>query len=479
VKAEADLHFLMGINQLIGHGWPYSPPQAGDPGWTFYAAGALNDKNPWWPVMPDLSLYLQRISYLLRQGTPVTDVAVYAPTEDAYAAMKPASTNRINLFEQTGEQIGPKIIPDILNAGFNFDLIDDGTLMEANSQHYKIIVLPATTFIPGKTRQWLLEFKHNGGTLIAVDHKPAGEWPDVEIVPEPLLSHRLSAAMQLDLALDINSEDIGHVHRRLPDADIFFLANTANIPHEFRARFRTKYSKAELWNTMTGKPELLPVQDGEAQLNIEPYGSRVIIFQESTSAPAPAEIRTTSTKDVSPNWTITLGSTITNQKIDLPYSWSADPKTQYFSGTVEFTKSLDLSATEASCPLTLDFGEAIPTTREFLTEHTLRGNSFAALITPPIRDAATVFVNGKRAGSLWAPPYRIDLSGLTRPGANTIRIDVYNTAINQLSQGGHLANVAALTNQYGLRFRLQDFDDLKPLPSGILSSVKLSSGQCP
>ena len=29
MKAEADLHFLEGINQLIGHGWPYSPQSAG------------------------------------------------------------------------------------------------------------------------------------------------------------------------------------------------------------------------------------------------------------------------------------------------------------------------------------------------------------------------------------------------------------------------------------------------------------------
>ena len=38
MKAEADIHFLQGINQLVGHGWPYSPPQAGEPGWHFYAA---------------------------------------------------------------------------------------------------------------------------------------------------------------------------------------------------------------------------------------------------------------------------------------------------------------------------------------------------------------------------------------------------------------------------------------------------------
>lgn len=42
MKAEADLHFLQGINQLVGHGWPYSPKSAGEPGWRMYAAGAFN-----------------------------------------------------------------------------------------------------------------------------------------------------------------------------------------------------------------------------------------------------------------------------------------------------------------------------------------------------------------------------------------------------------------------------------------------------
>ncbi len=69
MKAEADTFFLQGINQLVGHGWPYSPPSAGDPGWSFYAAAVFNDHNPWWIVMPDVTAYLSRVSYLLRQGT--------------------------------------------------------------------------------------------------------------------------------------------------------------------------------------------------------------------------------------------------------------------------------------------------------------------------------------------------------------------------------------------------------------------------
>jgi hypothetical protein len=116
MKAEADLHFVQGINQLIGHGWPYSPPQAGEPGWHFYAAAVFNNHNPWWLVMPDVTRYLQRISYLLRQGKPVADVAVYLPTDDIYARFTPG---RISINEGARTVLPPELVPAILDAGYN------------------------------------------------------------------------------------------------------------------------------------------------------------------------------------------------------------------------------------------------------------------------------------------------------------------------------------------------------------------------
>jgi len=35
MKAEADLHFLLGVNQLIGHGWPYTPSRSSIPAGDF------------------------------------------------------------------------------------------------------------------------------------------------------------------------------------------------------------------------------------------------------------------------------------------------------------------------------------------------------------------------------------------------------------------------------------------------------------
>ena len=82
-------------------------------------------------------------------------------------------------------------------------------------------------------------------------------------------------------------------------------------------------------------------------------------------------------------------------------------------------------------------------------------------------------MNDRRAGTIWAPPFRVDVTELLARWQNDIRIDVYNTAINQLAEGGRLPDVAAVTERYGQRFRLQDVDSFAPIPSGILSIPRL------
>ena len=125
VKAEADTYFLQGVNQIICHGWPYSDESAEYPGWSFYAAAVFNDKNPWWIVMPDLTMYLQRVSHILRQGTPANDVALYLANSDAWAGFVPG---RISLSDAVGGMLGPNIVPALLDSGYNLDFFDDGML---------------------------------------------------------------------------------------------------------------------------------------------------------------------------------------------------------------------------------------------------------------------------------------------------------------------------------------------------------------
>jgi hypothetical protein len=98
-----------------------------------------------------------------------------------------------------------------------------------------------------------------------------------------------------------------------------------------------------------------------------------------------------------------------------------------------------------------------------------------AWFDPPVQVAAVLYVNGSRAGTLWHPPYVVDVSRLLRPGANEIEVRVANTAINEMS-GESQPDYRLLWARYGRRFRPQDMEDLQPLPSGLLGHVELLQG---
>jgi hypothetical protein len=95
-----------------------------------------------------------------------------------------------------------------------------------------------------------------------------------------------------------------------------------------------------------------------------------------------------------------------------------------------------------------------------------------AFYDPPIHEAAIVFLNGQRVGSLWHPPYLLDVSKFLKPGQNHIEIHVYNTALNAWSAlPPH--DYKPLIEKYGDRFQMQDLDKVHPIPSGILGTIHL------
>jgi hypothetical protein len=49
-----------------------------------------------------------------------------------------------------------------------------------------------------------------------------------------------------------------------------------------------------------------------------------------------------------------------------------------------------------------------------------------------VRELAEVWVNGKLAGTAWHAPYRVDVSGVVKTGANTLEIRVANLWVNRL-----------------------------------------------
>jgi hypothetical protein len=471
LKAEADIHFIQGINQLIGHGWPYSPPSAGEPGWRFYAAGVLNNHNPWWLVMPDITLYLQRISFLLRQGRPANDVAVYLPTDDAYAAFTPGNISVNKMMDQL---IGPSVIPQILDAGYNFDYIDDAAIAHAGVP-YPVLVLPAVQRIPLATYKQLEEYVRKGGILVAVRRTPSlapglaeqSDTPQIVELSRSLftsadsrghlvqIESRLGQSLQQWLAPDVSTDPasasaLGFIHRKLDFADVYFLANTSNHPVHATAAFRSTAPDAAWWDPFTAK--VSNAAGAKVDLDLAPYESRVLVFSKDHTPPA------------------AVPTAPIPAPIEVTGPWNDAASWVNFSGqkTYDTTVTVSQSMLASHHALYLNFGEGTPVT----AQERRSGSGMRAMLESPVREAAVIFVNGKRAGSIWRPPYELEIGAWLHAGVNSIRITVANLAINELAKGP-LPDYKALNAKYGERFQAQDMNNLQSLPSGILGPVHL------
>jgi len=554
MKAGADLYFLEGSNQLIGHGWPYSPPSAGEPGWHFYASAVFNDHNPWYTVMPDVTKYLQRVSYLLRQGKPDADVALLLPTDDAWAkfialpaptgngrgpggagALPPGATgpgpnfagagpanftpppvgSGISLNQTMVPLLGNKVIPQILNAGFNFDMIDAEAIDKLGIQ-YKVLIVPGIERLPLATYQKIETFAKAGGIVIATRSLPslapgvreAADMPAIAALSQELFSapgaigHFVAdendlgkTLLQLakpDVVFSAGATDVGFVHRKLAYGDLYFVANTSNQLIDTQATFRVSGESAEILDPISGKAvEVGPTS--VVDLTLDPYASRVVLFTNEKGMKAPKSHGKYQAKkgvgkqkempppvDLGTNWTVTYTGLSKTVTMDQLHSWADDPDTKYYSGQAVYEKTVSVPAAmlKPGIKVVLDFGPGTPTEkpnpRLLVGDGTGSGGSrLQAWIEAPVREAAQVFVNNTAAGDVWLPPYEVDVTSLLHAGDNKIKVVVANLAINEMA-GKALPDERLLDLRYGDRADPQDMQLTRdPLPSGIIGDPKL------
>jgi hypothetical protein len=503
MKAEVDLHFLIGVNQIVCHGWPYSPPQVGEPGWSLYAAAVFNDHNPWLPVMPDVTGYIQRVSYLLRQGEPANQVALLLPTDDAWANFSPGKAT------VTGEMarlVLPALVSAILSAGYNLDFIDAETIQRLGIQH-PLLVIPPTDRIPLEALKKIGEYVAAGGKVVSVG-RPASLDAEGEATPGIAnLSRKLFAASQgslvvdesglaaalhgaavPDLRLSGEAEAIGFLRRKLPNADIYFVANTANHPVTVHAAFATTHTLGERWNPDTGLPLPGRIAAADVPLELAPYESAIFVFSEGAPAELPTRRASTELADLSADWQVTfpgLHRFIPERTLT---DWTTDPATKFYSGVAVYQRDFVLKSLAGGAiflevlggsPLApAPLAHADPTIRPAGSAPpnplvTGVGPGMQAWYAPPIREAAIVFVNGHRAGALWHPPYRLEVGPYLKLGENHIEIRVYNTALNAWAAlPPH--DYKPLIARYGDRFQMQDLDKVQPVSSGLLGIIHLT-----
>ena len=525
--AEAHEHLLLGITHFVGHGWPYSAPDVEGLGWTFYAAGALDDRNAWWPAMPELTARLTRLCAALRLGEPGADIALYLP----YADVRAAQGGGHDLWRACRAHVGEALPAAIRRAGYDLDLVDDDILETLDPADYPLVVLPRVTRLPAAAAAWLDRVRAAGGTVLAVDSPayPAGvavAMPEAVVDAERLVDHAtLSMAGALQAADDgdaASSSDgaagsgtaadgggasplaealdavalpplllegdrgrVGVVRRRLTDGELFLLVNTGPTPLDLSLAPRRPRAGLSVHDPATGARQQLDPAGGP--LVLAPYESRLLLAHDGAPAdrhdedpigsrdastaedraggharePAGAEEEAlvrpdaeqprTVARPLDGPWTVAREGE-EPRPVTLPHLLVGTEAADLRPLVLETTVTLD--EREAAGPLLLDLGEGTP------HEELGAGSGYRALLDPPVREVAIVEIDGRDAGMLWSPPYRLDLTGRLPAGTFRLTLRVLGTTAAAAAAPENALpaarDVAAAHAAYGERFQPQE-----------------------
>ena len=216
------------------------------------------------------------------------------------------------------------------------------------------------------------------------------------------------------------------IHRKTADADIFFTANhegsavVITLPVPERSRMDSNQPVPEAWDPYTGKISLAGGIEVNAQdslrMTLEPGKSMFVVLNHGKSnyKKEPFYVAKSSvTKPVGDEWDVEL-----KPKMDEPFSLNSfklkdfsesdDERLNFFAGTATYTATVQVDKGDLSKDkrVVIDLGE--------------------------LNDLAEVMINGKKACTLWYPPYKADVTGFLKPGANTISVAVTTNWANRL-----------------------------------------------
>ena len=475
LKGELHEHLLLGVNHFIGHGWPYRRLDTEGLGWIFYAAGALDDRNPWWPAASELTRYVHRLSWLLRRGERVSDVGLYAPYGDVYAQMGTGKPGDLNLWAGVKRHVGDDIPRTVRVDGYDFDLFDDDAVEVLDPARFRVVVLPSVSHLPDGTSAWLQRAREAGTRVVRV-----GGTVDVgEAVTD--LEASLRAACQPPLTVRSpageSTDAVGTLYRRIDDVDVYLIANTGPRVQGVTVTMRSPRDVVERWDPGTGEPRAQHRGSEPVEMSLHPYEAALLVAFDGAAAPVPmgqtADPTQSLERTLSSPWAVRFGDEESDSPVAVPHRWEDTPERAGYSGSATYTTTVHLD--ESWSTVTLDLGDTEPDDLGGSGRDGVRGRAFRADVATPVGVVAEVAVNGRAAGVVWHPPYEIEIGHLLRAGASTVTITVHNTAANALADDATVRAAAQLSRDlYGRRFRMQDIERARDdVSSGLLRTPRL------
>ena len=241
LKALSNAHYARGVNRIQMHSFSYSPPGIPTPGWRMYAEIHLNRNAPMWPQMKELNTWIARNQFVLQSGVPVADALVYPvesnPVDGPFNTTEGQPATAVNAVDAAN----PYLLAQLSNRAVHED----------RSYDCKHIVLRGDIQTPQEARD-LLALMEQGMTIWCCQAMP-DQW---QACGTGQLRFKLRQAVAEGRIKDACHRDWQEVvetirsvrwtgtgklsfqHRRLPDAEIYFLSSweepfTGNIafPH--------------------------------------------------------------------------------------------------------------------------------------------------------------------------------------------------------------------------------------------------------
>jgi hypothetical protein len=462
IKRAADFLFLSGVNHLFFHGIPYSPEDAGWPGWLFYASVHLGPNGGLWRDLPELNAYLARCQSILQSGRPSHDVLLYFPVHDLWHA----PSGLLIPFATPGRWMASHPFHagamSMWERGYGFDAVSDRLLADARcvegavmagGNAYRVIVVPKSRLIPEATLRKLIALARAGATILVQEALPAdvpgfgalekrrGDLQamlrDIRLEGDPgaeIRRARLGKGMFLVGAdLEAMLRQAGVEREPMADAGIrfvrrtharghhYFLVNRGERPVEGWVALGTPARSAVILDPRsadhTGVATLRRGGVGEAQvfLRLQPGESRVLrtfTDQEVEGRPWREYASEGEAQSVAGVWRLRFieGGPALPAEIETRAlaSWTTlgDAEARRFAGTARYAIEVERPAGDADDWL-LDLGR--------------------------VCESARVRLNGRDVGTLWCAPFQIRMGEFLRPGRNLLEVEVTNLAANRVA----------------------------------------------
>ncbi|GAB3924835.1 hypothetical protein GCM10028827_13440 [Mucilaginibacter myungsuensis] len=434
LKEVANVNTIEGVTHLIYHTYTHNPmADSLKPGTSF----GSNIGTPflrgqtWWKHMPEFNGYFARLSYMLERGKPVSDVLWYLGDEIGHKPDQEAPFPQGFKYDYCN--------PDVL---LNRLKVVNGMLTTPEGIQYRVLWLPETTHMLPQTLEKLDQLIRAGATVVgnapktlvtltggktsqqrfnAAVKKIWGDGkPGMRIIGKGTLLSGINlgnALTTLKIAPDVTGGNALWSHRKTAGADWYLI--TAPKGEGFKGTLDIKNTGAvELWDPITGTTQAFAsiTKDGRSgiELDLPQAGSCFLVFRHDQKPTTVARVvQEQNGRKLSNNW-----------ELSFPDGWGASKLLTV--NELRPWKDLDLSAEGKAFSGTATYTNTFFNDVNYGPEKLLLDLGNVAMI-------AKVTLNGKEVGTVWSPPYRVDISKAITLGNNVLKVEVTSTWFNRLA----------------------------------------------